>query len=140
MVTLDSIADFLCQSRPTVIGQWPRGQLLGWLDFHARQGAVAVAVADGQIVGVGVGVRCEPGDMDDPWTRWNDRGACFYVHQIAATTHDGLLAVISLMTQRVPEWEKLRFAGHRHGRRVRCGQGFVRRIWQAKQRQALKEF
>lgn len=139
MVTIEVIAEFLAQSRPDVIGLWPRGQLVGWLEFQWRQGAVAAVLRDGQLVAVGVGVRCEPGDMDDPWTRWNPKGHFFYVHQLAATTQEGLLAVISLMTQRVPDWKSLRFAGNRHGRRMRASHRLVERIWKATHRQALKE-
>lgn len=139
MITLDAIADFLAKSRPDVIGQWPRDHLLGWIDFQARQGSIAVAGQHGAVNAVGIATRCQLPDMDDPWTQWDSKGDCLYVHQVMADSELGMQALLALMIARVPDWHSLRMFGFRHGRRVRITPEFLKRVWQRNQKAVLKD-
>jgi len=119
MVTVPDLAQFLRTHLPKTVGQWPEATVLNWLEYHARQGAVAVTLAAGELQGVGIGVRCDPSDMDDPWTRWSPTGTCFYLYQVAAITRPALAQLILVLMAREPEIGKLKIFAWRHGRRVR---------------------
>lgn len=129
MVTLEVMAEFLAARLPKTVGTWDRGVLLNWVAFHWAQRSLAVVAHGQQVLGMGIAVRCEAPDMDDHWNRWNDRGSCLYVHQLAAVTPDALKALMAMMAQRVPDWQSLRIYGFRHDRRRRVSPQFFARTW-----------
>lgn len=130
MVTLEHLADYLAAKLPNTVGTWHRSELVNWLAHQWAQRALAVVVKDDSVVmGVGIAVRCEAPDMDDPWTRWNDRGNCVYVHQVAASTGEALCVLMAMLAHRIPDWESVRIYATRRERRVRLRRGTFTRRW-----------
>ncbi len=129
MVTLEHIGAYLSAALPKTVGTWDRTVLHNWLAFQWAQRGLAVVTYRERIIGVAVAVRCEAPDMDDPWTPWNDRGNCVYIHQVAASSPVVLKALMSFLAHRLPEWESLRLYAFRHGRSRRIKPQLFARTW-----------
>lgn len=138
MVTIENIADWMAAKLPHTVGTWNRGLLVNWLAHQWAKRAMAVVVhGQSKILGVAVAVRCEAPDMDDPWTPWNDRGNCLFVHHVATEHPEALRALMAMLVHRVPDWERLRIHATRRGRRVRVPHGVFHRTWRRGRRQRV---
>ena len=129
-VELQAVADFAVRTLPHTVGKWPRLTLLQWLKFHADQGALAVCGAAGKILGLGVGVRCDPADMDDPWTRWSKGGTCFYLYQVSAETPAALAGLMATLFENERDIMKLKIFTFRHGCRRQISNAALMRMAQ----------
>lgn len=129
MVSVDHVADFLIRKLPAIRG-WDRGMLKQWLRNRSDHGAIVTVVGNQGIRAVGIGVRCESADMDDPWTPWNPLGNCFYFHQVAAQDPEALAFLFVGAFQREPELGRLRLYAFRHGRKRRLSSSALDRLFQ----------
>lgn len=130
-VALEAVADFLCAHRPDVFPQWNRETLLQYLGFHRSQRAVAVAIDNTQVLGVGIAWRgFEPG-IEDPWHEWDEAGDCLYFAQFHATDPIAVCALFMQLARRAPDWPTLKLIGNRHGRRVVLHPNSFMRLFQA---------
>jgi hypothetical protein len=80
--------------------KWPRRTLLLWLEWHWKNGGVAIVHEQGRIFAVAVG-RCLRAfaEADEPYVHHED-GAILWVDELASRRPDGLCLLLNLARAR----------------------------------------
>ncbi len=127
---VSEVADFCARNdtRGLCCGGWPRDLLEIHIHFYNSNRSVFLVHDDSELVGVGVGWRCNEDDLGRHWTTWRDEGDCFYISDLICISREAIQTLVDGLSERCPGWRNLKLFAKRDGRIRRYGVNFFERL------------
>jgi len=115
-------------TRGLCFGGWEDSLLEVFLGYYNQDRGVFLAEDDGDMVGIGVGWRCDEDDLHTHWTRWNDGGDCLFISSVICKNREALRAIVEKLSERCPGWRSLKLLAKRNGRMKQYSAEFIERL------------
>lgn len=125
-----AVADFCIEHDPRgqCCGGWPRDLLEIHLRYYHNFGSVFLVRRDEQLVGVGIGWRCDERDLGRHWAAWKGCGDCFYISDVVCSEGTAVQTLVDGLSSRCPDWRSLKLFAQRKGRIRRIGVKFMEKL------------
>ena len=128
--TIPEVADFCARNdaRGLCCGGWPSDLLEIHIGFYHSNRGVFLVDEDGELVGVGIGWRCNEDDLRRHWTTWKDEGDCFYISDLICTKRKAIRTLVDGLSERCPGWRNLKLLAKRNGKVKEYSVDFFERL------------
>lgn len=129
-VLIEDVVEYVRSHPRLPASQWPKERLREYVSYYAAKGCLHLALADGRICGLAIGVQCRRSQLEQPYVEPDAAGECYMVLQLAGDSREALAEVWRVAAARVPALRQLKIYGFRRGTLHRAKAGAVKRLGQ----------